>query len=122
MTDSEASRIISKIMSSPIYQSAYEDELSEWFDKYVESRPEPQHIGKWIIPEEKESEIDEIYRFVNGSTIRPVKRRRSRYPKYERSMEDVSYGSLFDRPTEPPELEAGDTAQLDSFIGSFTMK
>lgn len=122
MTDSEASRIISKIMSSPIYQSAYEDELSDWFDKYVESRPEPQYMGKWIIPEEKESEIDEIYRFVNGSTIRPAKRRRSKYPKYERPMEDVSYGSLFDRPTEPPELEAGDTAQLDSFIGSFTMK
>ena len=122
MTDSEASRIISKIVSSPIYQSAYQDELSDWFDKYVESRPEPQYMGKWISPEENESEIDEVYRFVNGSTIRPTKRRRSRYPKFEYSTKDIRYDDLFDRPTEPPELEAGDTAQLDSFIGSFTMK
>lgn len=122
MTDFEASRTIAKMLSSSVYQSAYEDELSDWYGKYVESRPEPQYLGKWIIPEEDESVTDEIYRFVNGSTIRPAKRRRSRYPKYERPMEDVSYGSLFDKPTEPPELEAGDTAQLDSFLGSFTTK
>ncbi len=99
-----------------------EEAWAEENEKYV--APSSRYLGRWITDDEdEETDSDACYEFANGSTIRPVKRRRrSRYPKFEYSTKDIRYDDLFDRPTEPPELEAGDTAQLDSFIGSFTMK
>lgn len=99
-----------------------EDMWDEENEKYV-APPASRYLGRWITDDEdEEPDSDVLYQFVNGSTIRPVKRRRSRYPKYEYSAKDIRYGDLFDKPAEPPELEAGDTTQLDSFLGSFTTR
>ena len=100
-----------------------EEAWAEENEKYV--APSSRYLGRWIADDEdEETDSDVCYQFANGSTIRPVKRRRrSRYPKFEYfSAKDIGHSDLFDKPTEPPELEAGDTTQLDSFLGSFTTK
>lgn len=119
MGQRELDRIFDELLNSLTYKEVAEEERNDYYGEYVSSR----NIGRWMIADEDDITDDDVhYQFANGSYRRPRKRRRSRYPKYEYPTKDIGYSDLFDKPTEPPDLEAGDTAQLDSFLGSFTTR